>query len=282
MEHSSSTGAARPLAVTPGDNERRATPGANFFTLIELLVVIAIIASLASLLLPALQQARQVGLRAVCAGNLRQTHIMATFYADDCGGWFPPMNLNPNFINGSGLSDSVIAAVVPNGLGFLSRGATKTAPYDTPTYSEDPTVFFCPNLWRGQSRRTLWNTGWGRAGYLYLGNPWQVTTWHSLQYAGLLRSGSTNIKTPNGFAYGPDRLEGVMFSNKNLTPSAVILAADHVQIPATGDPFVAHEPSGGFVGGNALYADGHSRWIPAADWRMFGGTNNRYQPWVAD
>lgn len=59
------------------------------FTLIELLIVIAIIAILASMLLPALNKARNIAQSAKCKGNLRQLHLIWTCYMDSYNGWMP-------------------------------------------------------------------------------------------------------------------------------------------------------------------------------------------------
>jgi prepilin-type N-terminal cleavage/methylation domain-containing protein len=66
------------------------------FTLIELLVVIAIIAILASMLLPALANAKENARRAQCKNNMHQVSLGAMMYANDSQSYFP---LEP-FVNG--------------------------------------------------------------------------------------------------------------------------------------------------------------------------------------
>jgi len=69
-----------------------------FFTLIELLIVIAIIAILASLLLPALNNARAAAKSTSCSVNMRSIHQGCMMYVQDGNGWMPPTMYNAQHI----------------------------------------------------------------------------------------------------------------------------------------------------------------------------------------
>ena len=76
--------------IEPFDKLRAQVRVKHGFTLIELLVVIAIIAILAALLVPAVRQAREKAMRALCASNLHQCLVAIQLYAHDHDSATPP------------------------------------------------------------------------------------------------------------------------------------------------------------------------------------------------
>jgi len=111
------------------------------FTLIELLVVIAIIAILASMLLPALQQARAKAKAISCTGNMKQLGLGVILYADSHNGTMPEFHWS-----------STAGTWLPSTDGGY-KGLVNA-------YINNQKVWECPGRpsgWTGESTSTTWD-----------------------------------------------------------------------------------------------------------------------------
>jgi len=151
------------------------------FTLIELLVVIAIIALLVSILMPSLQQAKELALRAKCGVNLRNIGLAINIYADDHNDWLPFACASYG-IGLMGLSTEQYGGTFkggPHRLGVLYTGSLRPGGnvnnfFDykgDAGYIQDTNMLYCPgrtyqlepmpaNIWT-----PLWDT-WLNCGYV--------------------------------------------------------------------------------------------------------------------
>lgn len=119
------------------------------FTLIELLVVIAIIAILASMLLPALNQAREKAKSITCVNNLKQCMLSQLSYVNDYDEYFPIPYLGTSYMEESYVSWGKLLEK----LKFFPGGLQN---------SKKRGVYNCPSAASYNTTSSRWNVSYGQ------------------------------------------------------------------------------------------------------------------------
>jgi len=237
----------------PASSPQRRTP----FTLIELLVVVAIIAILASLLLPALTQARDSATVTSCLSNHKQLTTALTMYAGDFDDSVPPAKWFDSARLNNPTYNLYYNSQGPGGIGAL-LWAGELIPSKT-VYCPGAERNYDRSVWAGQN--LLWNSGrgLGKRGwppnnlnddtlctYTYRGQHCGDNDGTGLTFAGKRWYGKVSWKINENAGY--DR--GVFADN--LNPNGCVGC-------------VAHQRSF-----NVSYYDGHAKSFPAYTARYDG------------
>ena len=246
-------GAGRRATVSgrsPSTDGRRRKPSSKGFTLIELLVVIAIIAVLASLLLPALNRARETARAIACQSNARSIGMGQFVYATDNDDRITP------YVNQAPGRETVFYR--PSGFhkGGLSPDPISWADILLESAGLSAETFICPAVVDDTGGSDLAPIGYGYS--VHLAN-FKKANWGGHSAQGYSTTGSRG-EAHNDESYGPGL-------NEFPHPSKAVLIVDsrdnrdHFGLwDPPGSGIIKHYRSRGPASWSAsyLYADGHA------------------------
>ncbi len=277
-------------------NTQRKSSG---FTIFELLAVIVIIIVLVTILLPALQFAREKARRVVCMSNLHQWGILLKVSAVDRNLWYHPAAKNNGWIR-------------PFHWRFTTESEFQANLF-MEYFRERNRFYFCPNIaaaagnvpFSGYDGYASW---WMAGGYQYFGN-------------GSGKNYNVSDSTANNlFSSNPGTDNWLSWSGEPHTPSKISdpgnwnLMADwntmqigwHIQNQGfewqqsyPGDTWWANtvghvngaagtmggiiggtEDPRGSAGGNQMFNDGSARWVDYDDLDIVWSVSNTRQHWL--
>lgn len=219
------------------------------FTLVELLVVIGIIALLISILLPALNAAKERANRVKCSSNLRQIGQGLLLYANDNKGIYPRTPASNAGTYTAFTAGGASTATDPFGTGGPSNNDVTAALFLLVRNADiNPEVFVCPSS--NAEKDTLNNKpanqrcnfyGSNNLSYSYT-NPYPNDTAVGLGY-------KLNGNVPADFAICGDRNDGDFLTATGVNSASA--ASEQKKINSKN-----HEGDGE----NVLFNDGHCEW----------------------
>jgi type II secretory pathway pseudopilin PulG len=209
---------------------------------------VAVIAVLAALLLPALQNAKQSGIRARCVSQLQQIGLACHSYANDYDTFFP----------------------VGNGQGIRFLPAYTRDAFNS-ILQRNSAVFYCPNI--SFQDPTYGPTNWNTT----------VVSGFSLTPIGYIYTANPN-NGPSDDIYWLDvngngsRRDEYLVSLRDPNPASIPICVDNIsQVPTSADWLFPHPPRQGTGSMNELFGDGHvetkqskqiiNRWGVPSAWR---------------